>query len=302
VKVIVQPQNGYINRIQAVASSALLARSIGAEFEVQWVPEPVAPAQSFEIFSPAFLECFSSDPVAWGLKPYFNYNPADQVVTLAGLDRGEQTFMPELKNLLESDSPVSEIWISAGGKFALGGMDSEFANSRRLYYREVLEFRTEIEREANSLAAVHGEYLGLHLRYSDRNHQAPTRRQAVRAIRAAREVTGINRVFIATDTPTELPWWQERLRRVGISTWWNSGKELSPGVSGTAEQALIDWRLLGRSRGVVYFAESSFGEEAAVTAGCETSSFALSPSAARTYFIKLREYVNAAITYPKRHF
>jgi hypothetical protein len=301
VKVIVQPQNGYINRIQALASSALLAREIGAEFEVQWVPEPVAPAKPPEIFSAEFLERFSSEPPVWELEPYLNYDPVGQVVTLAGLDRGEQVFMPELKDLLESDNPVSEIRISAGGKFALGGMDSKFAGSRRDYYQGFLELRVEIEREAKSLATAHEEYLGLHLRYSDRDHQAPTRRQTIRAVKAARDVTGINKVFIATDTPSELQWWQERLHGVGISTWLNSENSPSIGESGTAAQALIDWRLLGGSRGVVYFAESSFGEEAAVAAGCETSSFALSPSAARAYFVSFRKYVNAAITYPKRH-
>ncbi len=33
-KVILVPRNGYINRLQAMASSAILAESIGADFHV----------------------------------------------------------------------------------------------------------------------------------------------------------------------------------------------------------------------------------------------------------------------------
>jgi hypothetical protein len=210
--------------------------------------------------------------------------------------------MPELRALIESDQDVSEIWISAGGKFALGGLDFEFAAARRDYYRDDLEFSAEIEREADSQSLAHNEYLGLHLRYSDRNHQAPTRKQTVRAIKTVFDGFNVNRVFIATDAPSDLHWWQERLKRMGISTWWNLASSHGPVDSRTAALALIDWRVLGRSRGVVYFAESSFGEEAAVASGCETWSIALSPSAARARFVSLRKYVNATLTYPKRHF
>ncbi len=59
MKVVLQPQNAYINRIQSLASAVLLAREIGAELEVQWVPSPAAPAEFSEIFSESFLENFS---------------------------------------------------------------------------------------------------------------------------------------------------------------------------------------------------------------------------------------------------
>ena len=301
MKVIVQPQNGYINRIQALASSALLAQEIGAEFEVQWIPGAAAPASPVDIFSPGFLQCFVNEPKIWGLEPYLNYDPVSHVVTLAGLDQGEQAFMADLRTLLESDHSVSEIRISAGGKFALGEMDFKFAEARRDYYRSVLEFSADIEREADSQSMAHGEYLGLHLRYSDRNHQAPTRKQIVRAVKNAHDMTSGNKVFIATDTPSDLQWWQERFLRKGISTWWNSTVSLNSGESGTAASALIDWRVLGKSRGMVYFAKSSFGEEAAVAAGCEIRPIALSPSFVRSSFVSFGTHVHAATAYFKRH-
>ena len=302
MKVIVQPQNGYINRIQALASSALLAREIDAEFEVQWVSDSTAPADSAHIFSPEFLKCFASEPEAWSLEPYLNYDSVSRVVTLAGLDRGEQAFMSELGILLESGVPIDEIRVSAGGKFSLGGLGSNSVVDRSGFYRDELKFSSEIESAVESHLSGRGEFLGLHLRYSDRNHQAPTRSQVLKALAEVAQNTGVSRVFVATDSPNELPWWKSELEGLGLTPWCVDGAQVSRQDPRAALSALIDWRLLSKSDGVVYFSESSFGEEAAVASGFFDSSVGLRASGGRTLWVKIQTLLVAAVTYPRRHF
>ena len=52
---------------------------------------------------------------------------------------------------------------------------------------------------------------------------------------------------------------------------------------------------------MVYFAESSFAEEAAVTTGNFDSSIGLRASKSRVLQVKAGEYVNALVSYPRRH-
>ena len=302
MKVIVQPQNGYINRIQALASSTLLARELGAEFEVQWIPSPAAPANPESIFSTEFLGRFAPNPSPWELEPYLNFDSANSIVSLAGLDKGEQVFMPELKSLLESGCDISEIRISAGGKFSINQQGSSFLEARRSFYKDDLKLNSAIENEAAAQVSTQLEYVGLHLRYADRNHQAPTRRQALRAVKTACAATNVRSVFIATDTPSGLEWWRKKLQNLGIAAWWNSPEVIISNPDRETEMALIDWRILGNSRAVVYFAESSFGEEAAVASGYDGNSIGLSTSVIRARFVQLGQHFISAVTYPKRHF
>jgi hypothetical protein len=302
VKVIVQPQNGYINRIQALVSSALLAQEISAECEVQWVPDSTAPANPAQIFGTEFLQYFAPKPQVWDLKPYLNYDVTAGIVTLAGLDRGEQEFMPDLRALLQSGQVISEIRISAGGKFSLSDIDSTFTATRSNFYRRELKFTESIESFVANELASQGEYLGLHLRYSDRNHQAPTRKKTLKAIQDLSRDSGIRAVFIATDTPSDLPWWKSELQSVGLSAWWVQAADLPRDDSRGGLAAMVDWRVLGKSRGVVYFSESSFGEEAAVASGFCDISIGLGPSNSRAFWVRLRTYLAAGITYPRRHF
>lgn len=301
MKVIVQPQNGYINRIQALASSALLARELGAEFEVQWIPSPAAPASPDSIFSPQFLECFAPNPSTWELEPYLNFDSANGVVSLAGLDKGEQVFMPELKSLLESGCVVSEIRISAGGKFSLGGEDVGFSISRSNFYRNELEFTKVIEDAVADAIADHGDYLGLHLRYSDRNHEAPTRRKVLEAVKSLARSSGISSMYVASDSPTALKWWTGKLRNLGLEPWWLNSVDQDRSDPNSAISALVDWKLLASSKAMIYFSQSSFGEEAAVASNGGVKSIALETSRARRTFAIFGNYVRAALSYPRRH-
>jgi len=300
VKVIVQPQNGYINRIQALASSALLAREIGADFEVQWSTSSAAPAVVDELFAPEFLQRFFVAPQVWNLEHYLNLIDAGTAVTLAGLDLGEQVFMQELKQLISANPQISEIRISAGGKFALDGLTEQFADKRGEFYREELQFSSEIESRARALFDVHGPYVGVHLRYSDRSHQAPRKNSILSATLGAASRLGIQNVFLASDDLRERDYWEATLKSKGLRPWTVSYEQALPERS--AVPALVDWRVLANSAGVVYFSESSFGEEAAVAAGNLSDSASLQGSHWSELTSTVAQYSHALVTYPKRHF
>lgn len=300
MKVVLQPQNGYINRIQALASAVLLAREIGAELDVQWVPSSAAPAELREIFSESFLEKFFVEPQVWKLDPYLNLTDRGKVVTLAGLERGEQVFMEELQELMSANPQISEFRISAGGKFALGGLSEHFTILRGQFYRKELQFISDIEYRARSLHDGHGPYLGVHLRYSDRSHQAPRRSSVLRAVLDLASRLEVSEVFLASDEPSERDRWRSTMTSKGLRPW-IAVSDLPFSVR-SALPALVDWRLLSLSEGIVFFSESSFGEEAAVAAGKNVESISLRGSPMSKVIAIVQEYIRAIVTYPKRHF
>lgn len=302
MKVILQPQNGYINRIQALASAGLLARELGAEFEVEWIPDQFAPARPEEVFSSGFLKGFTllSECKPWNLDPYLKVSFDKTTVTLAGLDRGEQEFMNALRTELSSNSKVQELRISAGGKFSLNGTGTEFDRNRGSFYRNEVQFTLEIEQAAEQIALDRGDYIGLHLRYSDRSHQAPSRRSIESALRHFTIERGVDQVFIASDDFRALDHWIPRLKKLGLHAW-----SASPPASNTyraAAPALIDWRLLTLSKGVVFFQESSFGEESAVAVAGGPHGIGLPGSHWNHVQSLAGEYLRAMYTYPSRHF
>lgn len=298
-RVVVKPLSGYVNRIQALTSSYLLAQDLGAEFAVDWRPDSAAPADPTQIFDPMFLTRMSFGADLPATTPYLNSDTRLGRITLAGLDRGEQVFMTELKSLIDSMTGEVEVWISAGGKFSLDVGD--FESRRRDFYRHKLLFTPRIESQASALSHSHPPFLGLHLRYSDRNHQAPSRKSIGRAVTQLRERSGLSSIFVASDSATERDHWLATLRIQGMDPWCVNSEIKERSDSSSAESALLDWRLLGLSHGVIFFSESSFGEEAAVSAGQLEQSAGLAPSLVRSRIVVARRLLFDLVSYPKRH-
>ena len=190
-EVVVFPQSGYANRMQAMASAAILADSIGAAWHVCWEPQPVAPVSPTKIFDPSLIadHFISTDEVRarWGLSKdelplYLTHDQDKKRTIVAGHDRGEQSLMPGLRQILQTEKPDT-MAIVAGGKFDLEG-DADltasqartFRSRRRAAY-ESLRFSAAIEDTADRAVAPHDSFVGLHLRYSDRASQAPWRRR-----------------------------------------------------------------------------------------------------------------------------
>jgi hypothetical protein len=67
-----------------------------------------------------------------------------------------------------------------------------------------------------------------------------------------------------------------------------------------AHSAMLDWRLLTRAKASVYFAASSFAEEAAVASDSFTASIGLWAGPDRIAWNKSHKFARDVITYPQR--
>jgi hypothetical protein len=309
LRVVVIPVSGYINRLQAIASAALLADDIGAELAICWIPDAVAPVPAERVLAESLCagRLVDADEVLamTGVNPQEvprYLHRAGATITLAGHDRGEQVFMTELVSMLAAQQP-EQLVIRAGGRYFLplrGATETSFRRRRQEFYRARI-LATAIEDEAARQAAQHEPFIGVHLRYTDRAHQAPTTRATTRALDQVVQRTGIRSVFIASDTSSARVSWMNRLRRQGLSPWTAAHDAWDRSVAGSEFSAMVDWRLLTRSLALIYFAESSFAVEAAVASPGYDLSVALAPSPWRSAAVRGSTLLRAAVTYPHRH-
>ena len=315
-RLLVYPRSGYTNRLQAIASSEILARQLGARFQICWEPEEVVPGDALETFTDAFCDEFvlNADQVHrdYGfrredLPRYLNVDPTRRLVVLAGHDRGEQVFMSELSAALTDPCNPTTLVIIAGGQFFLPpegkaeqDWQAEFRELRRRFYKS-LPLNAAIEDSARGSLAGRVPFLGLHLRYSDRAHQAPLEDSIRKALIEARAASGLSSVFIASDTATARTKWVSECKSLGLNPWFIEQDSWDRSKTGSGHAALVDWRVLGHSQRLVYFSESTFAVEAAVAAGAYDRSIPLAPHPRQAAAVKSRELIRAAVTYPKRH-
>jgi hypothetical protein len=308
-RVVVVPLSGFVNRLQAMASSAILAEQLGAEFLVCWQRAPAADVDASDVLDPAFCNDHVITPTQvhalCGVDPPTMPNGLHRrgpVLTLAGHDRGEQAFMGDVATALTSPSPPATLVIRAGGKFFLPGHldDTSFRVSRQQWYRTA-PLHPDIVSTAREIASAHSGSLGLHLRYTDRSHQVPTTRRIQHAVRRLAEQTGGNEILLASDTRSKRDAWAARVRRLGVNPWFAEHAAMDRSSVAGARGALTDFLLLGSTSGMVFFSASSFGEEAAVASGAFDRSIGLPASPVMTAWAQTRTLVGAAVTYPARH-
>lgn len=315
-RLLVYPRSGYTNRLQAIASAAILARQLGARFQICWEPEDVVPGDALETFTGAFCDEYvlNADQVRSDfdfrredLPRYLNVDPARRLVVLAGHDRGEQVFMSELSAALTEPCSPTTLVIIAGGQFFLPpegkaeqDWQAEFRELRRRFYKS-LPLNAAIEGCVSNSLAGREPFLGLHLRYSDRAHQAPLEAEIRRALINIQDASGLTSVFIASDTAKARTRWVAECKTLGLQPWFIEQDAWDRSKTGSGHAALVDWRVLGHSQRLVYFSESTFAVEAAVAAGAYERSIPLAPNLRQGAAVKSRELIRAAVTYPKRH-
>jgi hypothetical protein len=315
-RVVVFPVSGYINRLQAVASAALIANELGWQFFIAWEPQQVAAAPANALFSEIFCREFVRSEAEidemFGIRKeeiprYLNIDPSAGIITLAGHDRGEQIFISELRAALQSNPEIHTLALIAGGHFgftepnlSMQAQESFLHPARGAWYRQ-LSLNNEIEQKVLAECNAHPSYVALHLRYTDRSHQVPSNRSISQALEtlAARSTT--RSLFIASDTATARDEWASRAGTLGFEPWSVKHSVWDRSDPRSAHPALIDWRLLGNSEAMVYFSESSFAYEAAVATGTFDQSIGLSPHKLSAIRASATQIIQAAITYPKRH-
>ncbi|MDO8307656.1 MAG: hypothetical protein Q7V58_04775 [Actinomycetota bacterium] len=281
-RVIVVPRNGYVNRLQAWASASILADDLGAPCHVAWQPQAAGPAEPDVLFASRALEhsFVRIDDVTAvlgtdheELPRYLTVLPDRHVVALAGHDRGEQVFMPQLHAALQHASRPTTLVIIAGGTFCLPGTRA-FVDRRRDFYRSIT-WSPPIDQQVSAALLGRRQYLGAHIRQTDRSRQAPTPRAIRAGLARLRDRTGITGLFIAADNEAALARWTDEAGRVGLQAWTAEHADIDRATNAGAVAAMTDWRLLGGSEALVYTRESSFGAEAAVAAGAVDGSEAL---------------------------
>ena len=126
-------------------------------------------------------------------------------------------------------------------------------------------------------------------------------RSIQRALETQAEQSGLSSVFIASDTDRARENWTARVERMGLRPFDLSESFASLAAATSAGPAMADWRVLGRSRRLVHFAESSYAVEACVAAGSWRESSALPTSSVRALAHRGWTLGRAGVTYPSRH-
>ncbi|MSO27984.1 MAG: hypothetical protein EXQ60_08010 [Candidatus Nanopelagicales bacterium] len=315
-RILLLPLSGYINRIQAIASAAILAQQIDAELSICWEMDAVVPVGANSVLSDDFCRRYvlTEDAAIQdfgctlkSVPKYLNYDEPRERIYLAGNDLGEQHFMPELAQLLGNSGSPKTLIIAAGGKFFMPAANSveadwqdEFRRRRQDFYRSV-SFTPEIEAAVASQLSARGPYLALHLRYTDRSHQTPLDGAIRQALRNLSARSGITDLFIAGDNAAVRQRWTNQALDLGLKPWGVEHLVWDRASGGSQQAALVDWRLLTHAKSMVYFLESSFAVEAAVAGGTFETSIALAASPTKSAFVRGQRYLQAAVTYPKRH-
>lgn len=312
-RVLVFPVNGYLNRLQALASSAILAQQVEAPLQVCWTPFTAVPGPASDTFSGEWCTEFSVSEGAAGITldqvPLYVTHGSDRgIISLRGHDLGEQALMGLLGEALTGIHDPVDLVIVAGGSFDLadpgttdGTWSESFLAAKRDFYR-ALPLHSAVESAASAAVASHPEgFIGLHLRYSDRSHQAPMPRAIQRALAGQAEQSGLSSVFIASDTDRAREQWSARVERMGLRPFDLADSFASLAAVTTAGPAMADWRVLGRSRRLVHFAESSYAVEACVASGTWRESSALPTSSVRALAHRGWTLGRAGVTYPSRH-
>ena len=306
-EIVVVPRNGYVNRLQAWASATILAAQLDVPLRVVWETEDAAPAAPDQLFASAliarrFLDRASLDARLGSphqhLPRYLTIDMERRLVVLAGHDRGEQVFMPELGGALGDQSRPTTLLIIAGGKFHVDSSE-DFQAQRRLFYRR-MTWSTDLDTSFNHEVAGHGSYVALHVRGTDRSRQAPPARTIRAGLDRLRDLTAERSLFIAADTAVGRDRWSSEADSLGFRPWSAREIDFDRSNAGSGVDALLDWRLLGASRGVVYTGASSFGEEAAIATGHLEACVPLSATSGRQRVRAASELGRAAITYPRR--
>jgi hypothetical protein len=308
--VLLYPLSGYANRLQAIASASILAEDLGGRLAVCWETSDVAPAPAGAVFDASFVAAHvvTSDEAdeRWGVRReavprYLSVDPDARRIGLAGHDRGEQHFMPDLDRALASMPEVETVVLVAGGKFCRPGTsEAAFRGQRHDFYR-AMRLAPAVEEAVDRECRDRPDFVGLHLRYSDRNRQAPLRRRIRPALIEVAGRAGVRSVFVASDTGRERARWCEVARAAGLEPWTVDPGSLARAEAGSVHGALVDWRILGRARAMAFFAESSFAEEAAVAGDGWDRSIGLPASGLRAVAVQAGDYARAAVTYPRRH-
>lgn len=240
-KLILQPINGFGNRLRAMASGYVLANVLKRDFYVDWRQD------NGKFFVPVFDAVFAEHP---GFK-----TSTESGTQYAGGHQGEQRLLSEIQK--DSDDVVR---VKAGGLFIPSGMsEKEYNRLKSDFYNEI-HFHPDIIKTVNDFQQKNfqGSVLGVHIRRTDRSkYTGPTRAflDKIKQIKGKYDV-----IFLCTDDKQEHVNIQRNAKGIKVISY----PKYTIGRSSNDEfrDAVIDWLLLSRTDRILFSKGSSFGYEA----------------------------------------
>ena len=303
--VVVVPRNGYANRLQAWASAATMAEDLDAELVLVWEPEDHATVRLDELFETHQLGIDVRD-IDWlsttlgGPHDAFPryLTVSGEFAVLAGHDRGEQVFMQEVFELVQSQDGPSTLVIIAGGHFHLPITGDFIARRGRFYQR--LPWTTPIMQRYETALADHGRFNALHVRTTDRSRDAPRTRAMLKALTMLRSSSSVSDLYIAADTDQALGVWVSHARNLGFQPWSLTQATRTRDSRDGAIDAMAEWLVLARAESLIHPALSTFSTEAAVASGHPQSAVPLAPSGMTQRIRDVKGLLTSAATYQAR--
>ena len=244
-KLILEPINGFGNRLRAMASGAVLANALGRDFYVDWQKD------DGKFYVPSLDQVFAHTP---GFE--ISSELTDPGNEYAGGHQGEQRLLSEIvKNSADT------IRIKAGGLFIASGVSEKEYNRAKSDFYNKLQFHPDIVQTVDNFQKRYfsnQKVLGVHIRRTDRSkYTGPTRA----FIEKIKQLSGKYQViFLCTDDKHEEVNIQRHVKGIKVVSY----PKYTMGRTNQDEfrDAVIDWLLLSRTDRILFSKGSSFGYEA----------------------------------------
>lgn len=255
-RLIVQPYGGLCNRLRAVISASILADSLGRDFQVDWVPDPLT------------CGCMPGD--------LFQRFPGSDI----GADRGGLRKVRDETGLrrIEAIPAHTDIRIRSQGELRPRDLDgSQFEAEFRRRLRALQPHPALLSRVPKAPRGT----IGLQIRRSD--HWIATRYSPLRLFHEAiGKISGDAarpHIYLATDSPQVA---ESFAQRYGPRLWQLEGRRAERGTVEGVADALVDLLALSRTSLILGSAHSSFGSMASRWGGTPLRTLSLA-GAPETY-------------------
>jgi len=267
-------KNGLGNRFRAMASGWSLAHTLGRNFEVLWEPFDGSATRPGDLFVEPEVFRFITPEEAGSrgirsetIPAYLTDRP--ELLSLRGYDKGEQLFIAQFVDLAEAH-PDRPAVIAAGNFFHPTAGSRSRGSSRldrltrsdRTRLLNTLRFRESIVQSAAKVRPSR-DYLGLHLRGTDRRKEAASPERLIRTALATSRRKGVKEVFICSDDAELRSRAANELQRAGFDVFFDPFPPARRDVEGE-QQAAADFINLMHASILVGPHASTFSTEAAV--------------------------------------
>lgn len=286
MQINVIPKNGLANRLRAMASAHLLAKSLGMRAGLYWKTERIFPANLVDLFNLRGLEK-AYDAIG----DYFSRFQDKDFEALIKVESelgqvyvnsrrlGETTLLPSIIGIMDFACRSTEFSFYAGGLFhecmTSHCLDCPTFRSKRQQFYKLITNETYCEQEAiNFLRSNSQEYIAVHLRKTEmQNEQVSYDVLCGELLNLPQIVSGRTRfVFLSGDDLPGVEEFARLVERIGLVPFWRESVNLQRSkVLGTRD-ALVDFILLSKSQAIVRSGPTTFSYEAAVLGGIFDSS------------------------------